>query len=103
MGAAVAAAPSGRRGALSPSTPDELAGAAELADAAEPTLPPFLGIAAVSEIISPLALLLVVVLTSGVAFLTSGRPAPPAVGRAGQRVSSAADTVVRRLPGLRRR
>ena len=66
-------------GALSPSTPDELAGAAELADAAEPTLPPFLGIAAVSEIISPLALLLVVVLTSGAAFLTSGRPAPPAL------------------------
>ena len=66
-------------GALSGSTPDELAGAEELAEAAEPTLPPFLGIAAVSEIISPLALLLVVVLTSGAAFLTSGRPAPPAL------------------------
>jgi hypothetical protein len=89
--------------ALSPSTPDELAGAAELADAAEPTLPPFLGIAAVSEIISPVALLLVVVLTSGAAFLTSGRPAPPALARAGRKVSSAADTLVRRLPGVRRR
>ena len=89
--------------ALSPSTPDELAGAAELAGEAEPTLPPFLGIAAVSEIISPVALLLVVVLTSGAAFLTSGRPAPPAVARAGRKVSSAADTVVRRLPGVRRR
>jgi hypothetical protein len=89
-------------GALSPSTPDELAGAAELADAAEPTLPPFLGIAAVSEVISPVALLLVVVLTSGAAFLTSGRPAPPALSRAGRKVASAADTVVRRLPGLRR-
>ena len=86
---AAAAAPGAGAAALSASTPDELAGAEELADAAEPTLPPFLGIAAVSEIISPMALLLVVVLTSGAAFLTSGRPAPPALapGRPGRDVS----------------
>jgi hypothetical protein len=90
-------------GALSPSTPDELAGAAELADAAEPTLPPFLGIAAVSEIISPVALLLVVVLTSGAAFLTSGRPAPPALASGARRVKAGAGAAVRRLPLLRRR
>ena len=89
--------------ALSASTPAELDGAEELADAAEPTLPPFLGIAAVSQVISPIALLLVVVLTSGAAFLTSGRPAPPALARAGRAVTSSADRVVRRLPGLRRR
>jgi hypothetical protein len=89
-------------GALSPSTPDELAGASELADAAEPTLPPFLGIAAVSELISPVALLLVVVLTSGAAFLTSGRPVPPAIARAGTKVASAADGLARKLPGVRR-
>ena len=93
----------GAAAALSASTPAELDGAEELADAAEPTLPPFLGIAAVSEVISPIALLLVVVLTSGAAFLTSGRPAPPAIARAGRSVTSSADRVVRRLPGLRRR
>ena len=78
--------------------PTELAGAAELADAAEPTLPPFLGIAAVSEIISPIALLLVVVLTSGAAFLTSGRPRAASLGvrtraacEAGRRAVSCAD------------
>jgi hypothetical protein len=90
-------------GALSPSTPDELAGASELADAAEPTLPPFLGIAAVSEIISPVALLLVVVLTSGAAFLTSGRPAPPALASGARRVKAGAGAAVRRLPLPRRR
>jgi hypothetical protein len=89
--------------ALSPSTPDELAGAAELADAAEPTLPPFLGIAAVSEIVSPVALLLVVILTSGAAFLTSGRPAPPALASGARRVKAGAGNAMRRLPLPRRR
>jgi len=89
-------------GALSESTPAELAGAAELADAAEPRLPPFLGIAAVSELISPVALLLVVVLTSGAAFLTSGRPAPPAVASGARRVRAGAGHAVRRLPLPRR-
>jgi len=89
-------------GALSPSTPAELAGAAELADAAEPTLPPFLGIAAVSELISPVALLLVVVLTSGAAFVTSGRPAPPAVASGARRLRAGAGRAVRRIPLPRR-
>ena len=48
-----------------------------------------------SEVISPVALLLVVVLTSGAAFLTSGRPMPPALAVRGV----AADRVVRRRPG----
>jgi hypothetical protein len=48
------------------------------------------------------ALLLVVVLTSGAAFLTSGRPAPPALAQAGRKLASAADGVARKLPGVRR-
>jgi hypothetical protein len=50
--------------------------AKKAADEADIKIPPFMGIAAVSEIISPLALLLVAVLTSMVAFGTSGRPVP---------------------------
>jgi hypothetical protein len=48
--------------------------AEKAADEADIEIPPFMGIAAVSEIISPLALLLIAVLTSMVAFGTSGRP-----------------------------
>jgi hypothetical protein len=89
--------------AFSQSTPEELDGAQELAEAAEPKLPPFLGVAAVSELISPVALLLVVVLTSGAAFLTSGRPMPPALASGARRVGSGASRVVRRIPFPRRR
>jgi hypothetical protein len=50
--------------------------AKEAAEEADIEIPPFMGVAAVSEIISPLALLLIAVLTSMVAFGTSGRPVP---------------------------
>jgi PBP superfamily domain len=50
--------------------------AKKAAEEADIKIPPFMGIAAVSEIISPLALLLIAVLTSMVAFGTSGRPVP---------------------------
>ncbi|HKA82569.1 MAG TPA: hypothetical protein VKD21_01815 [Acidimicrobiales bacterium] len=48
--------------------------AKKAAEKADVKIPPFMGIAAVSELISPLALLLIAVLTSMVAFGTSGRP-----------------------------
>jgi hypothetical protein len=50
--------------------------AKKAADEADIKIPPFLGIAAVSQLISPLALLLIAVLTSIAAFGTSGRPVP---------------------------
>jgi hypothetical protein len=60
-------------------TPDELAAASEAADATEPRLPPFLGIRAVSQVLSPVALLLIVGLTSLTALVTSGRTLPAGV------------------------
>lgn len=88
--------------AITPSSPDELEGAAELADAARPTLPPFLGIRAVSEVISPVALLLIVALTASAAFATSGRPLPAPVARAPGRAVSAIGRAARWRPRLRR-
>jgi hypothetical protein len=89
-------------GATAPSTPDELAGANELAEAAKPTLPPFLGIRAVSEVISPTALLLLVALTALAAFTTSGRPLPVAVARAPRRAVGAVRRAARWRPGAGR-
>jgi hypothetical protein len=89
--------------ATSPSTPNELAGATELADAAKPTLPPFLGVKAVSEIISPAALVLLVALTAAAAFATSGRPLPAAVGSAAGRATALAGRAVRWRPRSGRR
>jgi hypothetical protein len=60
-------------------TPDELAAASEAADATEPRLPPFLGIRAVTQVLSPVALLLIVGLTSLTALVTSGRALPAGV------------------------
>jgi hypothetical protein len=89
--------------AIAPSSPDELAGAVELADAAKPTLPPFLGIRAVSEVISPVALLLIVALTASAAFTTSGRPLPAPVARAPGRAVSTLGRIARWRPRVRRR
>jgi hypothetical protein len=89
-------------GATAPSTPDELAGANELAEAAKPTLPPFLGIRAVSEVISPTALLLLVAITALAAFTTSGRPLPVAVARAPGRAVGAVRRAARWRPGAGR-
>jgi hypothetical protein len=96
--------------AIAPSSPEELAGANELAEAARPTLPEFLGVKAVSEVISPAALLLLVALTAAAAYVTSGRPLPTPVARApGQaaaltrRAIGGTGRAARRLPRLVRR
>jgi hypothetical protein len=54
---------------------------------AEIETPPFLGIASLSTVAAPLALLMVVLLTSGAALVTSGRPAPPGVAAAPGKVA----------------
>jgi hypothetical protein len=78
--------------------------AKKAAEEADIKIPPFMGIAAVSEIISPLALLLIAVLTSMVAFGTSGRPVPvPGVSRRlgrrrGARAPSSRRGLARMLP-----
>ena len=56
--------------------------AAKAVAEAEIETPPFLGIASLSTVAAPLALLMVVLLTSGAALVTSGRPVPPGVAAA---------------------
>jgi hypothetical protein len=68
-------------GSARPATSESREEAADIADEAEVEMPPFLGIKAFSEIVSPLALLLLVALLSTTAFSTSGRPPPVAVTR----------------------
>ncbi|HET6954207.1 MAG TPA: hypothetical protein VFI47_27835, partial [Acidimicrobiales bacterium] len=58
---------------------DTLDQAAHLAESAEIEMPPFLGVRALNEVVPPLAMLLVVVLTSAGALATSGRRLPAAV------------------------
>jgi hypothetical protein len=70
----------GASGATQQATAAAAREAKKAAEEADIEIPPFMGIAAVSEIISPLALLLIAVLTSMVAFGTSGRPVPFASG-----------------------
>ncbi len=77
-------------------TSDSRDAAADIAEQSEIEMPPFLGVKAFSEVASPLALLLVVLLTSGAALATSGRPLPTAVAQAPGRVG-------RRLGRLRPR
>jgi hypothetical protein len=83
---------------------DDLADAAEAAADAEIELPPFLGIKAVSEVVSPVALVLIVVLTSLTALATSGRPVPEPVSRLSRwAAAGVARPIGRGLSGIRRR
>lgn len=78
------------------STPEDREESEEAIADAEIKTPPFRGIAAANEVLPPIALLLVVALTSATAFLTSGRPLPPSARSAG-RFLAGAGRATRRL------
>jgi hypothetical protein len=84
-------------------TPEGLDEAAKAAEETDPSLPAFLGVAEVSEVLSPLALLLLVILTSATAFLTAGQPLPGPVRRLPRRLGGAAGRVAQAMPRPGRR
>jgi hypothetical protein len=81
-----------------PATPESRDEAAEIAEEAEIEQPPFLGVRSFSEVVSPVALLSVVLLTSAAAFTTSGRPLPVAVAQAPRRIGRRLRLRRRRAP-----
>ena len=79
------------------STPEDREEAADEVDDAEIDMPPFLGVRGLNEVMSPLSLLLIVLLTSGAAFLTSGREIPEGAKATGRAFVGAGGFVRRRL------
>ncbi|HMG39947.1 MAG TPA: hypothetical protein VK611_01405 [Acidimicrobiales bacterium] len=83
------------------STAEDREEAADEVDDAEIDMPPFLGVRGLNEVMSPLSLLLIVVLTSGAAFLTSGRELPEGARATGRAVARSARFTRRRLAAVR--